>query len=371
MRPRLPGGARWLRVALWAAALTAAPAPAAAVTLFGLVDTGELFASADLGVTWSAQSALPVHDAVALVAGSSTLQLFLASASGSIYRSGDAGVSWSGVGAVPASDVTALVGFPDALLLLTQSGSVFASADEGATWSAAGVLTASDLASAARSGSALFALARTGGVYRSDDLGATWSPVGTLTVPDAVEIAVLDGDLFVLTGTGEVARSGDGGASWAFVGTLSQTGMTSLLATQTELVACTAGGEAAASADGGAWTWRGAIGQLVVRALASDIPTTTGVGPETPGALAWLGPWPNPAGTEVALALMLEREGTVTVTVHDAAGREVARPLAGEWLPAGRNVRTWRPANLSAGAYWLRARLGSTERVRRLIWLGR
>ena len=147
--------------------------------------------------------------------------------------------------------------------------------------------------------------------------------------------------------------------------------MTSLLATQTGLVVCTATGEAAASADGQAWAWCGAIGQLAVRALASDVPATSGVAPEAPGLISLLGPWPNPSGAEVTLTMMLERAGPVTMTVHDAAGREVARPLAGVWLPAGPSVRQWRPAGLPAGAYWLRARMGATERVRTLIWLGR
>jgi hypothetical protein len=371
MRALHAGVARWLRGALWVALLTAAPLPAAAVTLFGLVDTGELFSSADLGVSWSVRATLPVHDAVALVAGSTSQRLFLASASGSVYRSTDGGASWSAVAAVSAHDVCALVGCPDRLLLFTRSGSVYSSSDEGATWTAAGALTTSDLVSVTRHDLTLFALERTGGVHRSDDLGATWSAVGALDVPDAVEIAALRTDLFALTGTGDVARSGDDGANWTFVSTLSQTGMTSLLATQTGLVVCTATGEAAASADGQAWAWCGAIGQLAVRALASDVPATSGVAPEAPGLISLLGPWPNPSGAEVTLTMMLERAGPVTMTVHDAAGREVARPLAGVWLPAGPSVRQWRPAGLPAGAYWLRARMGATERVRTLIWLGR
>ncbi len=371
MSARLPGAARWLRGALWAAALTAAPLPAMAATLFGLVDTGELFVSTDQGASWGVRAALPVHDAVGLVAGTTSTQLFLAGASGSIYRSLDAGVSWSGVGVVPAHDVAALAGGPGCLLALTASGGVYSSTDQGVTWSGVGALTVSDVTSATRMDLSLFALERSGGVHRSDDLGVTWAPVGALDVPDAVEIAALRGDLYVLTGTGEVARSGDGGANWTFVGTLSQTGMASLLATTSELVACTREGEAAASTDGGAWTWRGAIGQLQVRALASDLPTTTGVGPEVPGAFAWLAPRPNPARAEVTLALVLERASRVTVTVHDLAGREVARPFAAEWLVAGRTARPWRPTGLPAGLYWLRARVGAGERVRPLVWLGR
>lgn len=371
MRSPRPCFGRLLRGVLLAAALAAAPGPARAVTLFGLVDTGECFASPDLGAHWQSMSALPVHDAVALVAGNSSSQLFLASASGSVYGSSDAGANWAAVGAVAAPDVTALVGMTGRLLLFTASGDVYRSSDQGVTWEATGTIAAPDVVGATRQALTLFVLTRSGGVYRSQDDGAGWTAVGTLTVSDAVEIAALGGALYALTGTGDVARSTDAGASWDFVGGLSQTGMTSLLATREDLVACTAGGEAASSADGAAWTWRGCMGQLTVRALASDVPSTSSVGPEAASPLSLLGPWPNPAGAEVALTLVLERAGPVTVTVHDAAGREVARPLAEAWLPAGPSLCRWRPTGLPAGAYWLRAYLGAAERVRPLIWLGR
>ena len=82
-----------------------APAGARATTLFGLLDTGELYSSTNGGATWTPKAALPVNDAVGLYASSSTLKLFLATRSGTIYRSLDGGTTWSAVGAVAASDV--------------------------------------------------------------------------------------------------------------------------------------------------------------------------------------------------------------------------------------------------------------------------
>jgi photosystem II stability/assembly factor-like uncharacterized protein len=67
----------------------------ATTTHFGLVDTGELFASTDAGANWTLRSTLRVRDAVALSAGASSTELFLASETGSIYRSDDAGMSWT------------------------------------------------------------------------------------------------------------------------------------------------------------------------------------------------------------------------------------------------------------------------------------
>jgi Secretion system C-terminal sorting domain len=80
-------------------------------------------------------------------------------------------------------------------------------------------------------------------------------------------------------------------------------------------------------------------------------------------------PWPNPARGEVRLSLDLESPVDVDVRVHDVSGREVARPVAHEHL-SGRIVRTWRPVDLPSGLYYVRARLGAREQVRRFVWLG-
>lgn len=347
------------------------PSPAKALTLFGLVDTGELFASNDAGATWAIRSTLPVRDAVALVAGSTSSKLFLASGSGSLYRSDDAGTSWSAIGTVTAPDVTAMVGYSGHVMLLTRSGGVYSSTDEGASFTAVGTITAPDVVSATRHDGAIFALTRSGGVHRSADHGATWTTVGALAVPDAVEIASFGGGLFVLTATGDLARSDDLGASWSFVSTLSQVGMTTMLASNTELVASSAGGETAATANGTSWNWRGVIGQLAVGALASDIPTVTGVGgPEPPRASTLLAPWPNPASGSASLALELARESEGNVTVHDLSGRKVAEPVPTQRLAAGRRVTTWSPRGLTPGLYVVRAVVEGRAERRRLVWLG-
>src|SRR5262245_65748057 len=80
---------------------------AGADTLFGLIDTGELYASVDGGAHWSFRSALPARDAVALAAGTTSAELFLATESGFVHCSVDAGMTWTAVGSVPASDVAA------------------------------------------------------------------------------------------------------------------------------------------------------------------------------------------------------------------------------------------------------------------------
>jgi hypothetical protein len=96
---------------------------------------------------------------------------------------------------------------------------------------------------------------------------------------------------------------------------------------------------------------------------------TTSV-PMTPASgLEFVGPQPNPAGKDVNFVLELDHSVPVRITVYDIAGHEVARPVADEWL-AGRVTRAWRPEGLTAGIYYVNARLGDREQVRKLVWLG-
>lgn len=347
-------------------------APAQGATLFGLLSTGELYASADGGVSWTIRSTLPVSDAVALAASTSSSNLFLVSASGSCYRSSDAGLNWNAVAAVPAPDLIAFVPGPSLLMLLTESGSVYTSADLGTNWTAVGTIAASDVTGATREGNTSYAVTRTGTVYRSTDGGVAWSAVGTITTSEAVDIVAHDGKLWVLTGSGDLARSTDGGATWTFVSTLSQVGMTALIQGENELAASTEAGEVAASANGTSWSWRGVINQVTVRALATDIPAVSGVvEPGNPGSLTFLPPWPNPATNTIHLALDLDQGQEVRVELFDIAGRLVARPVMDEYLPAGHTVRSWQPTELRPGIYHLRARVGTETRSQRIIWLGR
>jgi hypothetical protein len=343
---------------------------AAAGTLFGLVDTGELYASTDGGVSWSVRATLPVRDEVALMARATSSDLLLATRSGSIYRSLDAGVSWSAVSAIPASDVIALAGHQSTVLLLAATGGVFRSTDGGSSWAGVGSIAASDVVAAAYQGTAWFALTRTGSVYRSSDDGATWTATSAITASNLVGLASWNSGLWAVNGTGDVWRSLDGGVTFTAVSTLSQIGITGLVAGFGELVACLGTGETAAGGGASSWTWRGAIPQLTVCALASDQPTTTGVETGTPRFLRLTGPWPNPARGEVRIGLELAVPASVDLELLDLGGRAVATLAHHEWRAAGSLERAWRPRGLSAGLYLLRARAAGHEVTRRLVWLG-
>ncbi|HET9325986.1 MAG TPA: T9SS type A sorting domain-containing protein [Candidatus Eisenbacteria bacterium] len=339
-----------------------------AATLFGLIDTGELYQSVNNGATWTPLSTLPTHDAVGLAARLSSSDLFLATRSGSIYRSTNAGATWAAVGAISASDLVDLSIKPDGTLLaLTATGSLYGSADLGASFGALAALTAPNFASLTHTTPVVkhYALTRTGEVYESLDGGATWTPKGAMAVSNARRIRAVQSSLYVLTETGDVFRSTDAATTWTPIGTLSQIGMQGLVRNGNALAAASREGHVATSADGIAWTWAGSMNQLTLTTLASNEPATTGVGPGPSAAEVFMGaPRPNPSTGSAAFDLRLEREADVALTIYDMAGRAVARRSA-ERYTAGQHRLTWTPGSIRTGLYFLRVETSAGDAATR------
>lgn len=346
---RLPSG----RSIVGAVLLLAVPSlfvglSAHATTLFGLVNTGELFASTDMGVTWSVRATLPIRDGVGIAAGETSSELYLASGSGVLYRSTNAGDTWDAVGSVAAGDVTDLVvRYDGAVLLLTQSGTVYISTDDGASFTAQAALTGSDFASICIPvADSLYALTETGEVAQSTDGGVNWVTVGVITVSDAVNLRPLGTTLYMMTGTGDIFRSQDRGGSWTPVGTLSHVHMAGLTSDDLTLFAATREGEVAVSTDGVSWQWQGSINQLSVTALGTDTPALTRVEepPYRPLAFSLGQNYPNPfsAGTVVThIPFELLHGGHVELKIYDVAGRLVRDLFEGD-LSADSYSLPWR-----------------------------
>jgi photosystem II stability/assembly factor-like uncharacterized protein len=340
--------------------LAVTPQQAQATTLFGLIDTGELFASSDTGETWQVRSALPVSDAVGLAAGQTSSELFLISRTGTIYYSTDAGMNWDAVGAVTSSDVIGFTLQADGtVLVLTETGSLFASVDNGASFTTLAALTASNFVSLTPGSSAgsLYALTATGEVMESLDDGAAWITKGAMPVSDAVEIQGHGGLLYVITGTGLTYCSSDAAASWTAIGTLSQVHVSGMTSDGFNLIATVEEGEVATSHDGTSWTWRGAINQLSVMALATDIPGVIGVDNQPPALnLSLSTPWPNPrSGAGITtFRFTLPAAGRVSLSLYDVRGARIARSPAQDYPAAGRHSYTWDPGVLDPGVYLVR-----------------
>jgi photosystem II stability/assembly factor-like uncharacterized protein len=336
--------------------------PVSGATLFGLVNTGELFASADNGATWAVHSTIPVTDAVAIAAGESSDELFMVTRSGLMFRSTDAGLNWSAIGAVSASDVVEMaIRSNGDIYLLSEKGSLWRSTDDGATFTPVATLTASNHVGLTLDikGDVLYTVTRTGEVAKSTDLGVTWNVVGLVTTSDAVAIRFVEPNLYMLTGTGDVGKSTDQGTTWIMVGTISQVNMADLTTNEMGLVAATEEGLVATSGDATSWTFAGSINQLKVVAIGNDTPTTTGVRNQVPSLLGLQirSLWPNPAGestTLVTIGFEIAESDRVGFHVYDVAGRLVSSSAYRELVAGGAYTLQWKVGDLPSGVYFVK-----------------
>lgn len=341
--------------------------PSSAATLFGLVDTGELFASADGGVTWTIQSTLPVSTAVDIAAGETPSELYMATSAGVLYRSTDAGVNWNAAGTVTGNEVVSMLIRPSGdIFLLGVAGTVWRSADDGATFSTVATLTASNHMSLTDDWmNNIYALTETGEVARSSDDGVSWTTVGVITSSSVVEMRDKGSDLFALTATGDIAKSSDQGVSWTMVGTASQVNMTGMTLDGGDLVITSKEGLVATSTDGTTWSWVGSINQLDVMALGNDAPSVTGIGPTTPsfaprGEIEAL--WPNPQranGDETSITFSISEASTVLFELYDVTGRRVAARGAEDFATPGTHTVGWSIPGLASGTYFLKMTTGA------------
>ena len=105
-------------------------------------------------------------------------------------------------------------------------------------------------------------------------------------------------------------------------------------------------------------------GQQALAPLAVERPA--------PGGLALAAPAPNPARGPVTIAFRLAEAGPARVTLFDASGRAVARPLE-RTLPAGPFEFSLEPTDaagrrLAAGVYFIRLESRGQAQTRRLVF---
>jgi hypothetical protein len=187
-----------------------------------------------------------------------------------------------------------------------------------------------------------------------------------------VEILSDGACLYVITGTGNIWKSIDSGTTWLPVGMLSQVHTSGMvLGRSGALFAVTREGEVASSPDGVNWTWVGAINQLNVVALGSDLPVT-GI-PEVDGRSASLlvgAPWPNPVATRtqaLTFPLTLARAGQVAVELVDVRGGRVVSRAPEAIATPGRHIVVWEPGTLASGIYFARVTLDGQAQTRKLV----
>jgi hypothetical protein len=98
------------------------------------------------------------------------------------------------------------------------------------------------------------------------------------------------------------------------------------------------------------------------------------VGVEGGGVAEFAPPFPNPCRSTATFALNVPHETDVEVEAYDITGRHIATLAKGR-RPAGNESLTWNlqggdGRRLAAGVYLVRARIGTTRFVRRVIITG-
>ena len=76
--------------------------------------------------------------------------------------------------------------------------------------------------------------------------------------------------------------------------------------------------------------------------------------------------YPNPFNPTTTFSFSIPQSSTVTLTVIDLLGRELAM-IVNERLPAGSYTRQWNAAGLSSGVYFYRLNAGDYVETRKLL----
>jgi photosystem II stability/assembly factor-like uncharacterized protein len=189
-----------------------------------------------------------------------------------------------------------------------------------------------------------------GHVFRSEDLGANWQDI-TGNLPAApVNVILADPDLpgrvYAGTDVGVYSSQQPGGA-WSSLATgLPRSPVLDLKlhAPTRKLVAGTHGRSMFA---------------LEIDALTSLPSPEASVGRLLPNH-------PNPFNPSTTLRFELAREARVRLSVHDAAGRELAL-LLDESRGAGEHALQWRPVDLASGVYFARFSSEGFTDTRKLV----
>jgi hypothetical protein len=239
------------------------------------------------------------------------------------------------------------------MLVAGDAGTILQTVDGGATWNAVSSGTTSDLHDFCLLTTATVVAAGSAGtVLKTTDAGDTWALLATGT--SANLLAIDGGGSAQLTAVGEgglVLRSTNSGATWVQQWSPTSADLLDVLATSANVqIAVGRGGVVIRTDDGGA-------------------PPIVGVEAVPLGAGRPLTSFPNPFRAATTIRWTLGEPLAVRLTVHDAAGREVARLLDGA-ATAGDHSLAWdgrdaRGASVRSGVYFYRLQAGTR------VWGGR
>jgi photosystem II stability/assembly factor-like uncharacterized protein len=247
-------------------------------------------------------------------------------------------------------------------------GNVYCSTDNGTTWverdSGIAMPTVNYIWSFATVDTCLFA-ATDIGVFRSTNYGQSWGIVYSgesgSTLPPSISCIVTDGhNLFAGSMTFGVLLSRDLGESWTEVNSglayytvqpvLTYTPIRSLCIVGTEL-------------------WAGSWGKGIWRCSLVDLLTSV-QNNEThnPVAPVLFQNFPNPFNPSTVITFIVPSRATVTLTVFDILGRQVATLVDGILNPGYKSVQ-WNVRQLPTGTYIYQLKVGNTIQAKTMLLL--
>jgi photosystem II stability/assembly factor-like uncharacterized protein len=276
-----------------------------------------------------------------------------------IYTTTDGGTTWT---RVPQENIPApltgewgVLGYADVsgdnVWFGTQKGRVYSSTDKGLTWQvgATSFTSYTDVVfSDAKNGLAMLKdteKANNGALAKTTDGGLTWTdmtPVGSVFTND---IAYVPGTISTFVSTGAKLDSDDLGGSYSFDG-----GQTwEVWGDNMENVQMLAT-DWASSKKGwaGSFTWEGEGGMWVYNGDLVGIEENDAL--VIPSAVSLEQNYPNPFNPSTTISFSLKCASDVSLSVYDAAGREVAN-LVNSKMTKGDHKVDFNASHLSAGVY--------------------
>jgi ligand-binding sensor protein len=239
------GSGRWRSVA----------SSADGMHLVAAVYGGQIYTSADGGVTWAAREGNRNWGTVASSADG--VHLVAAVYGGQIYTSADAGLSWAvreqyrfWISVASSADGMRLVA-------VVQEGQIYTSADGGVTWTAREQFSGWVNVASSTDGMHLVAALRFGRIYTSADAGVTWTAREQARTWQAVASSADGTRLVAVAYGGQISTSTDAGVTWTAREQERDWQSVASSADGMRLVAAVTNGQIYTSADAGVtWTAR-------------------------------------------------------------------------------------------------------------------
>jgi hypothetical protein len=328
--------------------------------------------SPDKGITW--------HEPSGGLTGAASFgiidsEFFTATGYG-IYVSLDSGYSWNEVcNNSPA--VAEVIADGNILIANDPEGFLYRSTDSGQSWNTINNGIPVDLISVC--GSAIYtSYAGSANDYISMDSGVTWSQVNDALDRYIYAQAANNNTIFVATETG-VEKSTNDGTSWTQT-SVRDTAF-AIYAAGNIVLATTVSGIFLSTNNGAIWSKQSdglkyascysIAGNFIFAGTYGEgvymTPFTAAAVTSQPIPVQTFTVFPNPLTTSATFSYSLANQSSVTISIFDALGREVARPLSGVEQDAGANEIPIDSRNLLPGVYTCRLSANDKEQTVKVV----